>query len=74
MTKKISLTSNVGTIDQALRIMAGFVLVVLAAIGTIGPWGYIGVVLMLTGAFRFCPAYRVFGFTTCGAPASAGER
>jgi hypothetical protein len=32
----------------------------------IGPWGYIGVVPILTGVFRFCPAYPLLGINTCG--------
>jgi hypothetical protein len=34
--------------------------------GVIGPWGWIGVVLLATGICRFCPAYLPFGFNTCG--------
>ena len=40
-------------------------LVGLAFAGTIGPWGYIGIVPMLTGFFRVCPAYSVMGINTC---------
>ena len=58
--------ANVGTIDRALRILAGIVLIGLAATGTIGVWGYIGVVAVLTGLFRFCPAYPLLGINTCG--------
>ena len=58
--------ANVGTIDRALRILAGIVLIALAATGTIGLWGYIGVAALLTGAFRFCPAYPLLGMNTCG--------
>ena len=57
--------SNVGTIDQALRIAIGFLLLVLALTGVIGWWGYIGIVPLVTGAFRFCPAYRLLGIDTC---------
>jgi hypothetical protein len=57
--------ANVGTIDRVLRIGVGVLLVVLAAMGVVGAWGYIGIVAIATGAFRFCPAYRLFGFDTC---------
>lgn len=57
---------NVGTLDQWLRICAGFVLVFLAGSGVIGAWGYIGVVPLLTGMVRFCPLYQVLGIRTCG--------
>ncbi|MEJ6004941.1 DUF2892 domain-containing protein [Paucibacter sp. AS339] len=56
---------NVGTTDRVLRIGAGLALIVLAATGTVGPWGYIGIVPLLTGIFRFCPAYPLLGMNTC---------
>jgi hypothetical protein len=56
---------NVGTIDRTIRIIAGLVLIGLAIAGTIGVWGYIGVVLLLTGLFRVCPAYTLLGVKTC---------
>lgn len=58
---------NVGTIDRTLRVVAGLVLIVLAAMGTIGPWGWIGVVALATGLAGWCPAYAVTGIRTCAA-------
>jgi hypothetical protein len=60
------MTLNVGSIDRTVRIVAGLALIVLAFIGTIGVWGYIGIVPVLTGLFRVCPAYSLFGINTCG--------
>jgi branched-subunit amino acid ABC-type transport system permease component len=57
--------SNVGGIDRILRIVAGLVLIALAAVGQIGAWGYIGVIVLATGLFSFCGAYTLFGFSTC---------
>ena len=54
---------NVGTIDRVLRIVAGLVLIALAATGTVGWWGWLGVVPLATGLFRFCPAYTLLGIT-----------
>ena len=56
---------NVGTPDRIVRIVAGVTLVALAATGTIGMWGWIGIVPILTGSFRICPAYSIFGVSTC---------
>ena len=56
---------NVGGIDRLLRIVVGALLIVLAAMGTIGVWGYIGVVLLGTGLVRFCPVYPLLGLNTC---------
>lgn len=57
--------ANVGGIDRILRIVVGIVLIALAATGTVGVWGYIGIVPILTGVFRFCPAYMPFGISSC---------
>jgi len=56
---------NVGTIDRGVRVIAGVALIALAATGTVGVWGYIGVVPLVTGLFKFCPAYALFGLSTC---------
>lgn len=57
--------TNVGATDKVLRIIAGIVLIVLAATGTVGLWGWIGVVPLLTGLFNFCPLYGLLGIKTC---------
>ena len=57
--------TNEGTIDRAVRIIAGLALIALAYSGTIGMWGYIGVVPLLTGILGICPAYSLFGLNTC---------
>lgn len=63
---------NVGTPDRIARIVVGLVLIALAATGTVGWWGWIGVVPLLTGIFRFCPAYPLLGINTCKT-ASSGK-
>jgi hypothetical protein len=57
--------TNVGGIDRILRILAGLVLLGLALTGTIGVWGYIGLVPLATGVLGSCPLYSVLGFNTC---------
>jgi ABC-type branched-subunit amino acid transport system permease subunit len=59
------MTANVGGIDRILRIVAGLVLIALAATGVVGAWGYLGVIVLATGVFRFCGAYTLFGLNTC---------
>ena len=56
---------NSGVIDRALRIVAGLALIGLTVSGTIGVWGWIGVVPLLTGIVGYCPAYAIFGTSTC---------
>ena len=59
------MTSNVGGIDRILRIVLGLVLIGLAATGTVGWWGWLGVGPLLTGAIGWCPPYAILGFNTC---------
>jgi hypothetical protein len=56
---------NVGTIDRAVRILAGAVLVGMAATGTVGWWGWLGLVPLATGIVGWCPPYALLGFNTC---------
>ena len=57
--------ANVGTLDRSLRIAAGLTLIALSLAGVIGLWGWIGVMPLATGIFRFCPAYPLLGINTC---------
>lgn len=59
------MTRNEGTIDRAVRIIAGLVLLSLVFIGPQTPWGWIGLVPLATGLVGFCPLYRVLGINTC---------
>ncbi|MDZ4100521.1 MAG: DUF2892 domain-containing protein [Hydrogenophaga sp.] len=59
------MTKNVGGIDRALRITIGIALIAAAATGTVGLWGYIGVLPLLTGLVGWCPPYSMLGFNTC---------
>ena len=56
---------NVGTIDRVLRIALGLALIGASWLGHIGMWGWIGLLPLATGVFRFCPAYWPFGLSTC---------
>ncbi|AHM03324.1 DUF2892 domain-containing protein [Maritalea mobilis] len=57
---------NEGTIDRALRIIAGLVLISLVFVGPQTAWGWVGLVPLLTGALGYCPLYSVLGINTCG--------
>lgn len=57
--------TNEGTFDRAVRVIAGLLLVGLAATGTVGIWGWIGVVPLLTGLAGWCPVYTLLGLNTC---------
>ena len=57
--------ANVGGIDRGLRIFVGLILIALTQFGPQNPWGWVGVVPLLTGALSFCPAYTLLGLSTC---------
>lgn len=57
--------TNVGGIDRIARIVIGALLIILTLMGTIGAWGWIGVLPLVTGLLRTCPAYSILGFNTC---------
>lgn len=57
--------ANEGTIDRAVRIIAGLALIGLTVTGSIGAWGWIGVLPLVTGIIGICPAYSIFGMNTC---------
>ncbi len=56
---------NVGSLDRAVRIAVGLVLIALVFVGPKTPWGWIGVVPLATGIIRWCPAYMPFHIKTC---------
>ncbi|WP_339857686.1 DUF2892 domain-containing protein [Thalassospira alkalitolerans] len=69
--------TNVGQVDRILRLVAGVVLLALpfvlagetGPVSALGGFGWLsmvaGAVMLLTGAMRFCPIYRIFGLRTC---------
>jgi hypothetical protein len=59
------MSRNEGTIDRALRVIVGLVLIVMAAMGMYTPWTWIGVVPLLTGLVGTCPLYSLLGVSTC---------
>ena len=58
---------NVGTVDRFVRILFGLVLLSLVFVGPKTPWGWIGILPVLTGLISFCPLYRLLGLSTCPA-------
>lgn len=59
------MTCNVGTLDRTLRIVLGLGLLSLVFVGPQTLWGLVGLVPLLTGLARFCPAYGIAGVNTC---------
>ena len=59
------MSRNEGNIDHALRITAGLALLALVFVGPQTPWGWIGIVPLVTCLVGFCPLYRLLGINTC---------
>jgi hypothetical protein len=59
--------ANVGGIDRTLRILAGIALLALVfVLESDARWlGLIGLVPLATGLIGYCPAYALFGLSTC---------
>lgn len=56
---------NEGTLDRALRIILGLILLSLVFVGPQTAWGWIGIVPLATGLLGFCPLYKIVGLNTC---------
>lgn len=59
------MTRNIGGTERIIRIVAGLVLIALAATGTVGWWGWLGAVPLATGLSGWCPPYSLLGINTC---------
>ncbi len=59
------MTKNEGTLDRALRIIVGLVLLSLVFIGPQTWWGLIGLVPLVTALVGSCPLYSILGVSTC---------
>lgn len=69
--------TNVGSLDRVIRFLLGAFLIAvpfvpqlksLSVFAGFGPWIWavlaVGVILVLTAIFRFCPAYKLIGLRT----------
>lgn len=56
---------NIGSTDRIIRMIAGFALIIWASAFDGPVWAYIGVLPLITGMIKWCPAYTIFGIKTC---------
>lgn len=59
------MAGNMGFFDRLTRIAVGLVLISLVYLGPETPWGWIGLIPLLTALVGICPAYRLLGLRTC---------
>jgi hypothetical protein len=55
---------NEGGLDRVLRVLLGIGLLAIVFVGPKTPWGYVGLVPLLTGLFGFCPIYAILGISS----------
>jgi hypothetical protein len=58
------MAANIGTPDRVLRIVIGVLLIALVFVGPRTPWGWIGIIPLVTALFGFCPLYALLGIKT----------
>jgi hypothetical protein len=56
--------SNVGSTDRMLRIILGIILLAMVFVGPKTPWGWLGLVPLLTGLLTTCPLYSILGWNS----------
>jgi len=56
---------NVGSVERAIRVIAGIAILSLAFVGPQSPWAYLGIIPLATGLMGWCPAYALLGISTC---------
>lgn len=61
------MTKNMGSADRVIRAVIGLVLLSLVFVGPQTPWGWIGVIPLVTAAIGLCPLYSIVGIRTCPA-------
>ena len=59
------LKTNLGSIDRALRIILGLALLAIVFVGPQTPWGWVGLVPLVTAFIGSCPVYSLLGVKTC---------
>jgi hypothetical protein len=59
------LPTNEHPVERVLRVVIGLALIAIVFTGPKTPWGWIGVVPLLTGLIGSCPLYTLFGWRTC---------
>ena len=64
--------SNTGKIDRIIRIIVGILLVGNVFTGIQTPIGWVGIILIVTGAFGTCPVYSLLGINTKSLAEKAG--
>ncbi len=61
---------NVHNVERVIRIVVGIGLISLVFVGPQTPWGWIGLVPLITGLIGWCLPYAILGISTCKLPSA----
>ncbi|MCP2040980.1 hypothetical protein L1281_001570 [Neisseria sp. HSC-16F19] len=56
---------NVGKTERIIRVIVGLVLLALVFVGPQTPWGWIGLIPLITGLLGWCGIYTLLGKRSC---------
>jgi hypothetical protein len=66
------MTVKIGTLDHALRAIAGLSLAARALVGWPAPRGWLGLAPLATALVGYCTPYALLGVSTCRAHSKIG--
>lgn len=56
---------NEHSVERVIRVLVGMGLLALVFVGPKTPWGYLGIIPLVTGLSGTCPVYTLLGISTC---------
>lgn len=62
------LSPNIGGVERGVRALIGLAVMLLAVTGPRTPWGWLGIVPLLTAITGWCPLYRALRISTRRGP------
>ena len=57
-------------VERVIRVLIGFALISIVFVGPKTPWGWIGILPLITGFTGLCPLYSALGISTIGKKAT----
>ncbi|MED5372263.1 MAG: DUF2892 domain-containing protein [Myxococcota bacterium] len=65
------LAKNEGNLDRGLRVVVGLAAIALVFVGPQTPFGWLGLIPLVTGIVGSCPLYSLIGVNTKGSESGA---
>lgn len=65
---KSFLAKNEHPVERTIRVILGIGLLSIVFVGPQTPWGWVGLLPLVTGLVGTCPLYSLLGISTCKIP------